>query len=32
LMYCAAGFSECNIDVVQFTLVHDHTSGDTLRP
>jgi cyclopropane-fatty-acyl-phospholipid synthase len=32
LMYCAAGFSERNIDVVQFTLVHDHTSGDSLRP
>jgi cyclopropane-fatty-acyl-phospholipid synthase len=32
LMYCAAGFSERNIDVVQFTLVHNHTSGDSLRP
>jgi cyclopropane-fatty-acyl-phospholipid synthase len=32
LMYCAAGFSERNIDVVQFTLVHDHASGDSLRP
>jgi cyclopropane-fatty-acyl-phospholipid synthase len=32
LMYCAAGFSERNIDVVQFTLVHDHISGDSLRP
>ena len=32
LMYCAAGFSERNIDVVQFTLVHDHANGDSLRP
>jgi cyclopropane-fatty-acyl-phospholipid synthase len=32
LMYCAAGFSERNIDVVQFTLTHDHSSGDSLRP
>ena len=32
LMYCAAGFSERNIDVVQFTLTHDHNSGDSLRP
>jgi cyclopropane-fatty-acyl-phospholipid synthase len=32
LMYCAAGFSERNIDVVQFTLVHDYTNRDTLRP
>jgi cyclopropane-fatty-acyl-phospholipid synthase len=32
LMYCAAGFSERNIDVVQFTLVHDHPSGDSLSP
>jgi cyclopropane-fatty-acyl-phospholipid synthase len=32
LMYCAAGFSEQNIDVVQFTLVHEHISGDNLRP
>jgi cyclopropane-fatty-acyl-phospholipid synthase len=32
LMYCAAGFSERNIDVVQFTLVHEHISGDSLRP
>ena len=32
LMYCAAGFSERNIDVVQFTLIHDHSSGDSLRP
>ena len=32
LMYCAAGFSERNIDVVQFTLVHDRISGDSLRP
>ena len=32
LMYCAAGFSERNIDVVQFTLSHDHTqtSADAL--
>jgi cyclopropane-fatty-acyl-phospholipid synthase len=32
LMYCAAGFSERNIDVVQFTLSHDHTrtSSDAL--
>jgi cyclopropane-fatty-acyl-phospholipid synthase len=32
LMYCAAGFSERNIDVVQFTLTHDHNNGDSLRP
>jgi cyclopropane-fatty-acyl-phospholipid synthase len=32
LMYCAAGFSERNIDVVQFTLIHDHSSGDSVRP
>jgi cyclopropane-fatty-acyl-phospholipid synthase len=32
LMYCAAGFSERNIDVVQFTLTHDQSSGDSLRP
>jgi cyclopropane-fatty-acyl-phospholipid synthase len=32
LMYCAAGFSERNIDVVQFTLTHDHSSGGSLRP
>jgi cyclopropane-fatty-acyl-phospholipid synthase len=32
LMYCAAGFSERNIDVVQFTLTHDYSSGDSLRP
>ena len=33
LMYCAAGFSERNIDVVQFTLSHDSSrlSTDTLR-
>lgn len=32
LMYCAAGFSERNIDVVQFTLSHDstRTSSDAL--
>ncbi len=32
LMYCAAGFSERNIDVVQFTLSHNpiQTSSDTL--
>lgn len=32
LMYCAAGFSERNIDVVQFTLSHNHnqTSTDAL--
>jgi cyclopropane-fatty-acyl-phospholipid synthase len=32
LMYCAAGFSERNIDVVQFTLSHDSSrpSADTL--
>jgi cyclopropane-fatty-acyl-phospholipid synthase len=32
LMYCAAGFSERNIDVVQFTLSQDHTqtSSDAL--
>jgi cyclopropane-fatty-acyl-phospholipid synthase len=32
LMYCAAGFSERNIDVVQFTISHDHTqiSSDAL--
>jgi cyclopropane-fatty-acyl-phospholipid synthase len=34
LMYCAAGFSEKNIDVVQYTLRHRHTyaPGDTLTP
>lgn len=32
LMYCAAGFSERNIDVVQFTLVHDQSTGNSLRP
>ena len=33
LMYCAAGFSERNIDVVQFTLSHQPitVSGDALR-
>jgi len=33
LMYCAAGFSERNIDVVQFTLSHkpQQVSSDTLR-
>lgn len=32
LMYCAAGFAERNIDVVQFTLSHDpmRTSSDAL--
>ena len=32
LMYCAAGFSERNIDVVQFTLSHNHNqaSADAL--
>jgi cyclopropane-fatty-acyl-phospholipid synthase len=32
LMYCAAGFSERNIDVVQFTLSHKplKTSSDAL--
>jgi len=32
-MYCAAGFSERNIDVVQFTLSHQPItpSGDALR-
>jgi cyclopropane-fatty-acyl-phospholipid synthase len=32
LMYCAAGFTERNIDVVQFTLSHQptHTSSDAL--
>lgn len=32
LMYCAAGFAERNIDVVQFTLVHNTDPGDRLRP
>ena len=34
LMYCAAGFSEKNIDVVQYTLKHkdDIHSSDALRP
>jgi len=34
LMYCAAGFSEKNIDVVQYTLKHqsNHLSGDALTP
>ena len=34
LMYCAAGFSERNIDVVQFTLSHQPatSSGDALTP
>ena len=34
LMYCAAGFSEKNIDVVQYTLKHqcDPLAGDTLTP
>ena len=34
LMYCAAGFSEKNIDVVQYTLKHqsNHFSGDALTP
>jgi cyclopropane-fatty-acyl-phospholipid synthase len=34
LMYCAAGFSEKNIDVVQYTLRHRHTftPGNTLTP
>lgn len=32
LMYCAAGFAERNIDVVQFTLVHDQSTGNSLRP
>lgn len=34
LMYCAAGFSEKNIDVVQYTLRHQntHPSGDALTP
>jgi len=27
LMYCAAGFAERNIDVVQFTLSHQHNSA-----
>jgi cyclopropane-fatty-acyl-phospholipid synthase len=33
LMYCSAGFSECNIDVVQFTLSHEGSpsSPDALR-
>ena len=33
LMYCAAGFTERNIDVVQFTLSHQpsHASSDALR-
>ncbi|QWD74166.1 class I SAM-dependent methyltransferase [Polynucleobacter sp. TSB-Sco08W16] len=33
LMYCAAGFSERNIDVVQFTLSHQNikTSPDALK-
>jgi cyclopropane-fatty-acyl-phospholipid synthase len=34
LMYCAAGFSEKNIDVVQYTLKHQapHPFGDALTP
>ena len=34
LMYCAAGFSEKNIDVVQYTLKHQDVirSSDALRP
>jgi cyclopropane-fatty-acyl-phospholipid synthase len=34
LMYCAAGFSEKNIDVVQYTLKHQDSihSSDALRP
>ena len=34
LMYCAAGFSEKNIDVVQYTLKHKDVihSSDALRP
>jgi cyclopropane-fatty-acyl-phospholipid synthase len=34
LMYCAAGFSERNIDVVQFTLSHQSSTikSDTLLP
>jgi cyclopropane-fatty-acyl-phospholipid synthase len=34
LMYCAAGFSERNIDVVQFTLSHQPATayGDSLTP
>jgi cyclopropane-fatty-acyl-phospholipid synthase len=34
LMYCAAGFSEKNIDVVQYTLKHKDLihSSDALRP
>jgi cyclopropane-fatty-acyl-phospholipid synthase len=34
LMYCAAGFSEKNIDVVQYTLKHQDiiNSSDALRP
>jgi len=34
LMYCAAGFSEKNIDVVQYTLKHSNVihSNDALRP
>ena len=34
LMYCAAGFSEKNIDVVQYTLRHQspHPFGDALTP
>ena len=34
LMYCAAGFSEKNIDVVQYTLKHQDAihSSDALRP
>ena len=33
LMYCAAGFTERNIDVVQFTLSHQpsHASADGIR-
>jgi cyclopropane-fatty-acyl-phospholipid synthase len=33
-MYCAAGFSEKNIDVVQYTLKHQapHPFGDALTP
>lgn len=29
LMYCAAGFSEKNIDVVQFTLSHQSSASTT---
>jgi cyclopropane-fatty-acyl-phospholipid synthase len=33
-MYCAAGFSEKNIDVVQYILKHQDVihSSDALRP